>query len=131
MEVNRLIIVVPAGLSARLGFYRSADILSASGRSTLISNGKTTEGVVRAARSGGQDVRDPFMPNNGNATLFNRFSFEQDVYPAPKAFGVGRLVPEHVSIQKDRWGAGNAERRSFLHVGDDPLINLVTFHILF
>jgi len=39
---------------------RSADILSASVRSTLFSQTSFQAEVVRATRSGGQDVRAPF-----------------------------------------------------------------------
>jgi hypothetical protein len=40
---------------------RSADILSASLRSTLFSQTNSDRRFVRAARSGGQDVHAPFL----------------------------------------------------------------------
>jgi hypothetical protein len=47
------------GVSTGSGRDRSADILSDSVRSTLSPKAITVRSAVRAARSGGQDVRAP------------------------------------------------------------------------
>lgn len=57
------------------------------------------------------------------------FSFQQDIYPAAKAVGSCSLVPQHMTIQKDRGRARYAQRCAPLRICTNPLVNHIAVHV--